>query len=130
MKRLHYSAVSRLVLVCICSLLLLFFSCGDDDGPSTRELLVGTWNLDKIDGESFTSADGFFTLEIEADGDFELTGFIESVAFFDSGEWELVGNEIRLEYDGGDEEEIDLVSVTSTRLILEIEGDDWEFEKD
>ncbi len=109
-------------------LIIMQAGCSKDDEPSTRDKLIGEWELDEINGQNISD----FTMEItvEADGDYkEVITFEGSTSTF-RGEWQLVGNTIEIEYDDGDDFELTIEEVTSTKLVVEDEdNDEYEFEK-
>jgi len=114
----------------LCFLVLVCASCGDDDdGPSTRDLLIGTWELEEINGSDLPPGNSF-EVTLEADGDYEEEGTLGGSPFNFRGEWELDGDVIEVEYDDGDFVEIEIESITADRLEADIEGDEWVFEKD
>ncbi len=126
-KRSYYRAI---VTMALGTLLLVMSACSDDGGgPSTRDLLIGEWELERINGNR--DIGGSFTSEFEADGDYTESFFIEGVGNGSiDGEWELDDQMIEIEFDNGDRE-WEIIEISPDELIVEFEnGDEWEFEKD
>lgn len=100
-------------------IITLMSACGDDEGQSIQDLLIGEWALDEEDG---TKVSGFtFVVELESNGDYKETYTSSQGTSVYRGEWTLIGQEIEIEYDDGDQEELEVVAVTGDLLIVEDE---------
>jgi len=109
-------------------LIIMQAGCSKDDEPSTRDMLIGEWELDEINGQNVS--DFVMEITVEADGDYkEVITFDGSTSTY-RGEWQLVGKTIEIEYDDGDDFELTIEEVTSTKLVVEDEdNDEYEFDK-
>ena len=109
-------------------LIIMQAGCSKDDEPSTKDMLIGEWELEEFNGQNITD----FSMEItvESDGDYkEVITFDGSTSTY-RGEWQLIGQTIEIEYDDGDEVELEIEEITSSKLVVEDEdNNDYEFEK-
>ena len=111
--------------------LLVIAGCGDvDDSPSTRDLLIGDWDLEEVNGNS--NLNGILSIELEPDGDYSELLIINGVgSFTNSGEWTLIGMNAEVENDDGEDYELGVMDSISETLLVEDEfGDELLFERD
>lgn len=132
--RWYYGRAVLAGMILFLAALLTLGSCDDnDEGPSTRDLLIGSWELveAEVDGVSVDLDDVRLDVEFQSDGDYRETLTEEGVTETYYGEWELSGNEVELEYDDGDFWELEILSVTGDELRVE-DDDNFEgtFERD
>jgi len=125
--RAFEKAIRKLALIgCF---LFILSSCSKDDGPSTRDLLIGEWELDEIDNDPVI---GFsFTIELEADGDYvqRLTDNLGSFTL--RGEWTLTSQDIEIDLDDAEDIALELVAVSGESLLVADEdGNDLFFTKE
>lgn len=109
-------------------LIIMQAGCSKDDEPSTRDMLIGEWELDEINGQNISD----FTMEItvDADGDYKEVITFDGATSTYRGEWKLIGQTIEIEYDDGDDFELTIEEITATKLVVEDEdNDEYEFEK-
>ena len=132
MKKIMYTLAVAMLCVTISS-------CSKDDAPSAQQnmknLLIGTWVSDyDNDWEEYIE------LELDSNG----KGFV--INGFDSYEGGYIELEFKLEWeyfkDGNDDilnidskwvdgdEDFEIKTLTDRKLVLEIDGDELEFEKD
>ncbi len=124
MKRM-LNAKMHMGVLCIAFLLT---SCGNDDsGPSRTDLLVGTWELDEINGSNLQSG---FTVEItfERDGDYEedINANGEVERYTGEWEWNKDEDEITIDYDQNFADwELDVEELTVDELELDDGSDTY-----
>jgi len=111
-----------------------------DDGPnftlkSKKSRLSGTWEVVKVDGDRME--DGSITLEFDKNGDFSFSveysfyGYDINADY--DGEWEWAdGKEnIKIDYDEGDDTEFHVTRLTNSEFWFEDEDNiEYECEKD
>jgi hypothetical protein len=129
-------------------------SCEKDE-ESKEDQLIGKWNITSVEtvitingkdiidyfmedlGLSQSEAEEFAewftfditgTIEIKSDGTYETVFDGET----DSGTWELVDNTLTLDKGTNDEVEVEIISITSSKLVFEmVESDNSEdFDED
>lgn len=105
----------------------LLASCSKDDGPTRTDLLVGTWELEEVNGDRVRSTLNV-EITIDRDGDYEeeiddeLEGFF--VRFTGEWEWNRNEDEIIIEYDQNISDwELEVELLTSEELEVD-DGDD------
>lgn len=131
----YYQRAVRMGKILSVVILLALGACKDDDKkaePSTRELLIGTWEMveAEIDGEFLGPEDLRIEAVFQSDGDYRETIIEDGFSETYYGEWEVIDDEIQLEYDDGDSWELDIVSISKDKLRV-VDGFDFEalFEK-
>ncbi len=132
MKKIMYTLAVAMLCVTISS-------CSKDDAPSAQQnmknLLIGTWVSD-YDNDW----DEYIELELKSNGKGSV------INGFDSWEEGYIEYEFKLEWeyfkDGNDDilnidsewvdgdEDFEIKTLTDRKLVLEIRGDEFEFEKD
>lgn len=126
MRTRWYSQNAALAITyLVAAALSLLTSCDDDEGPSTRDMLIGSWELTevRIDGIP-VDLDGFYLeMEFQSDGDYREMYIEGGTPEIYLGEWELTGNELELDYDDGDRWKLTIISITATTLKVEDEDD-------
>jgi hypothetical protein len=109
---------------------LLFAACDKDVQPSKTSMLISSnWELVSVNGDN--DLEGFdLTLTFESDFDYTEVVIEDGLTFTFKGEWKWQNNEteIEVEYDDGDELNADVESISKDKLVLEIDGDEFEFE--
>ena len=104
--------------------LLAVFSCKKD---KNTDLLVGKWDLDSMRFELFendvlseseSSTDEFDYLEFTSSGNFYV---YDSGTRVEDAEWRRNGDILTLIYGVNDEEDLTIVTLTNTKLVVKIE---------
>lgn len=132
MRTCWYYGIAPLVRILLVVALLFTLGSCDDDEPSTRDLLIGTWEMTEVeqDGIPVDLDDYYLEVEFQRDGDYRETHIEDGIAFLYQGEWEISGNELEIDYDDGDQWEVKIVSVTADQLRVEDDDIETTFKKD
>ena len=118
------------VIIATC-VMLFITSCGDDDDAGSNEInradLIGVWILESQDGEPVSSTS--FTIIVSNNGDWREE--TREGSFFEAfeGTWSLSGSTVIINYDDGDITVVEVLSVTSNRMSVRVEGVLAEFSK-
>ena len=131
---------NKLLMAAAIVTILNFHNCTKyEDNPAfslstKKSRLVGTWEIVKVGGYSYSSSSDIYFFEFERDGDFEQ-GYIEDDGsiYAYGGEWEWEDNKKILEIERnsyyGYVLKFQIKKLTNKELKLELNGEEWELEK-
>ena len=129
---------NKLLMAAAIVTILNFQSCSKyEDNPAfslstKKSRLVGTWEIVKVGGYSYSSFSDTYFFEFERDGDFEQ-GYIEEDGsiYAYGGEWEWEDSKKTLEIENyyGYVLKFHIKKLTNKELKLELNGEEWELEK-